>query len=90
MHTTKYHLEHISFKKNLLRDFAKPKTANHIITVELKFGSIFLKFWKLASNYLTKLSLYARHNYENFENFGTMLVFTTRIMNYNTICINNT
>ena len=42
---------------------------------ELKFGTIFLKFWKLASNYITKLSIYARHNYEIFENFGTTLLF---------------
>ena len=40
----------------------------------MKFGTIFLKFWKLASNYITKLSIYARHNYESFENFGTMLL----------------
>ena len=49
-------------------------TANYIITAELKFGTIFLKFWKLASNYITKLSIYARHNYEIFEIFGTMLI----------------
>ena len=40
----------------------------------MKFGTIFLKFWKLASNYITKLSKNARNNYEIFENFGTMLI----------------
>ena len=48
------------------------KKPNYIIMAELKFGTIFLKFWKF-SNYITELSIYARHNYEIFENFGTML-----------------
>ena len=40
----------------------------------MKFDRIFLKFGKLTSNYITKLSTYARHNYEIFENFGAMLI----------------
>ena len=40
----------------------------------MNFDSIFLKFGKLTSNYITKLSTYARHNYEIFENFGAMLI----------------
>ena len=40
----------------------------------MNFDSIFLKFGKLTSNYITKLFTYARHNYEIFENFGAMLI----------------
>ena len=40
----------------------------------MNFDSIFLKFGKLTSNYITKLFTYARHNYEIFENFGAMLL----------------
>ena len=41
----------------------------------MKFDRIFLKFEKLPSNYITKLSTYARHKYEIFENFGAMLKY---------------
>ena len=44
----------------------------------MKFDRIFLKFGKLTSNYITKLSTYARHNYEIFENFGAMLIFSQK------------
>ena len=53
------------------------KSQNFIIKAELNFDSIFLKFGKLTSNYITKLFTYARHNYEIFENFGAMLLFIT-------------
>ena len=33
----------------------------------MNFDSIFLKFGKLTSNYITKLFTYARRNYEIFE-----------------------
>ena len=42
----------------------------------MKFDRIFLKFEKLTSNYITKLSTYVRHKYEIFENFGAMLLIT--------------
>ena len=83
-HTIKCHLEHISFKKSFGKGLRKAKNCkiiaqkqpNHIITVELKFGTIFSKFWKLASNYvIIKLFIYARHNFKNFENFGAMLIY---------------
>ena len=44
---------------------------------------IFLKFEKLLSNYFTKLSTYARHKYEIFENFGAMLLYLSKIVTYN-------
>ena len=50
------------------------KQPNCIVKAELKFDRIFLKFVKLTSNYITKLSTYARHNYEIFENFGTIFL----------------
>ena len=40
----------------------------------MKFDRIFLKFEKLPSNYITKLSTYVRQKYEIFENFGAMLL----------------
>ena len=40
----------------------------------MKSGAIFLKFWKLGSNYKTKSQIYPRHNSEIFENFGAMLI----------------
>ena len=40
----------------------------------MKSGAIFLKFWKLGSNYKTKSQIYPRHNSEIFENFGAMLM----------------
>jgi len=52
------------------------KCPNCIIKAELKFDRIFLKFEKLPSNYITKLSTYVRHKYEIFENFGAMLMPT--------------
>ena len=54
-----------------------PEQSNCIITAELKFKTIFLKFGKLASNYITKLYIYARNNYKIFENFETMLGYIT-------------
>ena len=62
MHATKPHLAQILYK-SFGEGVHKAKTAK----TELKFEKIFLKFWKLASNYITKLSIYpiyARHNYE--------------------------
>ena len=57
------------------------KQTNRIITAELKFGKIFLKLWKLASNFITKLYIqYARNNYEIFENFGTMLEYLDQFL----------
>ena len=51
----------------------------------MNFDSIFLKFGKLTSNYMTKLSTDARHNYAIFENFGPMLLnliqFNSNILN---------
>ena len=46
----------------------------------MKFDQIFLKFGKLTSNYITKLSSYARQNYEIFENFGTLILSTFQII----------
>ena len=58
------------------RKIIAQKLPNCIIKAELKFDRIFLKFEKLPSNYLTKLSTYPRHKYEIFENFEAMLRYT--------------
>ena len=42
------------------------KLTTYIIAAKLKFGLIFFKFWKLAYNYITKLTIHDRHDYENF------------------------
>ena len=81
-HTTKHHLTQILQKKIFGKGLRKAKNCkiiaqkqpNCIIKAELKFDRIFLKFGQLTSNYITKLSTYARHNYEIFENFGAMLM----------------
>ena len=39
----------------------------------------FLKFGKSTSDYITKLSTYARLNYEIFENLGAMLIFIMQL-----------
>ena len=46
------------------------------ITAKFQNGVILIKFWKLAFNYATMLSIDAKLFYESFENFGTTLLFS--------------
>ena len=43
---------------------------------KLKVGLIFYKLGKLASNYISKSSIYARIYNENIQKFRAMLIFT--------------
>ena len=47
----------------------------YIVTVKFQNGVIFLRFWKLAINYVAQSFIDGIPIFERFENFGTTLVY---------------
>ena len=50
----------------------------YIVTAKFQNGDIFIKFRKLAINYVAKSFIDGKPIFERFENFGTTLVFIGR------------
>ena len=46
----------------------------YIVTAKFQNGDIFIKFWKLAINYVAKSFIDGKPIFERFENFGTTLI----------------